>query len=77
MKAFRDKSPGAVEEIAEGDLMGGGEDDGIAGLKKKKTEMERKKNERELRKEDILRVCDGISTSYSMTDTLIGTSCRA
>lgn len=52
MRSYRDaKSPGA-EEVREADLMG---DDGIDGYKKQKKEAERKKNERELRKEEILR----------------------
>ncbi|KAI9771719.1 MAG: hypothetical protein M1840_001935 [Geoglossum simile] len=50
MRAFREKSP--VEEVGEAELMG---DDGLDGFKKKKKEMERKKNERELRKEEMLR----------------------
>lgn len=56
MRSFRDQSPGAVEEIGENDLMGGGEEDGIGAYKAKKKEMERKKNERELRREEVLRV---------------------
>jgi hypothetical protein len=77
MSSFRDKSPGAVEEVAEGDLMGGGED-GIEGLKKKQVELERKQNEREVRQEDILRVCSVIPTLDSTTDnSFIGTSRRA
>ncbi|KAI9655424.1 MAG: hypothetical protein M1829_000660 [Trizodia sp. TS-e1964] len=52
MRSFRDKSPGAIEEIAEGDLMG---DDGLEGLKKQKRELDRKKNDRELRREELLR----------------------
>jgi hypothetical protein len=52
MKSFREKSPGAVE-VPDAELMGGG--DGIEGYKKQKQEFERKKNERELRKEEILR----------------------
>ncbi|KAF2500067.1 hypothetical protein BU16DRAFT_569852 [Lophium mytilinum] len=52
LNAFREaKSPGA-EEVPEGDLMG---DDGIDGYKKRKKEGERKKNEREIRKEEIMR----------------------
>jgi hypothetical protein len=51
MRAFREKSP--LEEVGEADLMG---DDSLDGFKKKKKEMERKKNERELRKEEMLRV---------------------
>jgi hypothetical protein len=52
MKSFREKSPGAAE-VPDTELMGGG--DGIDGYKKQKQEFERKKNERELRKEEILR----------------------
>jgi len=52
MKSFREKSPGA-EEVPETELMGGG--DGLADYRKQKQEVERKKNERELRKEEILR----------------------
>ncbi|EHL03159.1 hypothetical protein M7I_0774 [Glarea lozoyensis 74030] len=52
MKAFREKSPGAAE-VPDTELMGGG--DGINDFKKQKQEHERKKNERELRKEEILR----------------------
>jgi hypothetical protein len=52
LNAFREaKSPGA-EEVPEDDLMG---DDGIDGYKKRKKEGERKKNEREIRKEEIMR----------------------
>ncbi|KAH0541427.1 hypothetical protein FGG08_004117 [Glutinoglossum americanum] len=50
MRAFREKSP--IEEVGEADLMG---DDSLEGFKKKKKEVERKKNERELRKEEMLR----------------------
>ncbi len=52
MKSFRERSPGAAE-VPETQLMGGG--DGISDFKKQKQEYERKKNERELRKEEILR----------------------
>jgi hypothetical protein len=45
------KESGDVE-VGDNDLMG---DDGIDGYKKRKVEMERKKNERELRKEEQLR----------------------
>ena len=45
---------GGVEDVPESDLFGG-EDGGIEGYKKQKNEMERKKNERELRKEETLR----------------------
>lgn len=52
MKSFREKSPGAAE-VPDTELMGEG--DGIEGYKKQKQEFERKKNERELRKDEILR----------------------
>ncbi|CAG8955987.1 hypothetical protein HYFRA_00008843 [Hymenoscyphus fraxineus] len=52
MKSFREKSPGAAE-VPDSELMGGG--DGIETFKKTKQEFERKKNERELRREEILR----------------------
>lgn len=45
---------GGVEEVPESDLLGG-EDGGIEGFKKQKREMDRKKNEREVRREEILR----------------------
>ena len=43
-----------MEEVPESDLLGEDEE-GIKGFKRRKTEMDRKKNERELRKEEILR----------------------
>jgi hypothetical protein len=52
MKSFRERSPGAAE-VPESELMGGG--DGVSDFKKQKQENERKKNERELRKEEFLR----------------------
>ena len=52
MKSFREKSPGAAE-VPEAELMGGG--DSIGELKRMKQEAERKKTEREVRKEEILR----------------------
>lgn len=45
---------GGVEDVPETDLLGG-DDEGIEGYKKQKREMERKKNERELRREEIVR----------------------
>lgn len=45
---------GGVEEVPESDLLGDGEG-GIEGFRKQKKEMERKKNEREVRREEILR----------------------
>lgn len=50
MRAFREKSPGAELELDEGTLMGGSD-----SFKQKKAQLERKKNERELRKEAMLR----------------------
>jgi hypothetical protein len=52
MKSFREKSPGAAE-VPDQELMGGG--DSIGDFKRIKQEQERKKTERELRKEEILR----------------------
>ena len=51
---FREAKEGGEVEMRDSDLMGGDED-GVAGYKAKKKEMERKKNERELRKEEQLR----------------------
>lgn len=45
---------GGVEDVPESDLLGD-DDGGIEGFKKQKKEMERKKNEREVRKDEILR----------------------
>lgn len=45
---------GGVEEVPESDLLGDG-DGGIEAFKKQKREMERKKNEREVRREEVLR----------------------
>ncbi|KAL9064138.1 MAG: hypothetical protein Q9161_009076 [Pseudevernia consocians] len=45
---------GGVEEVPESDLLGD-EDGGIEGFKKQKREMDRKKNERELRREEVMR----------------------
>lgn len=52
MKSFRERSPGAAE-VPDAELMGGG--DGIGEYKKMKQEFERKKTERELRREEIMR----------------------
>jgi hypothetical protein len=52
MKSFREKSPGAAE-VPEQELMGGG--DSVGEYKKMKENFERKKNERELRREENLR----------------------
>lgn len=55
-RAFASAKPeaGAVEEVPESDLLGD-DDGGIEVFKKQKREMERKKNEREVRREEILR----------------------
>ena len=45
---------GGAAEVPESELLGG-EDDGIEGFKRQKREMERKKNEREVRREEVLR----------------------
>lgn len=52
MKSFREKSPGAAD-VPDSELMGGGDD--MDSFKKQKEVMERKKNDRELRKEEFLR----------------------
>ena len=43
---------GSLVDVPEADLMG---DDGLASFKKQKKEMERKKNDREVRREEVLR----------------------
>lgn len=52
MKSFRERSPG-VAEIPDTELMGA--EDGVSDLKRTKQEFERKKNEREIRREEVLR----------------------
>lgn len=52
LRDFRDAKEGGDVEVGEADLMG---DDGIGEYKKQKVEMERKKNEREIRREEVLR----------------------
>ncbi|POS77866.1 hypothetical protein DHEL01_v203731 [Diaporthe helianthi] len=49
MKGFREGADAGVEEVGDGDLMGGG--DSVAELKRAKALMQRKKTERELRRE--------------------------
>ncbi|MCJ1464604.1 hypothetical protein MMC07_003217 [Pseudocyphellaria aurata] len=47
---------GGVEDVPEADLFGGDDDGGgIEGFKRQKRELDRKKNEREIRREEILR----------------------
>ena len=51
---FRDaKEGGGVEEVGDGELMGG--DDGVDGFKAQVKKEQRKKSEREVRKEEVLR----------------------
>lgn len=47
------KEGGDMADVAEEDLMGG--DEGVQSYKKQKKEAERKKNEREVRREEIMR----------------------
>ncbi|KAI9738977.1 MAG: hypothetical protein M1818_005291 [Claussenomyces sp. TS43310] len=54
MRAFRDRSPGAAA-VPDAELLGGAEDGGLGELRRQKLEGERRKNERELRKEEMLR----------------------
>ena len=53
-RAFASAKGDAMEEVGEADLMGG-DDGGVEGFKKRKVVEERKKSEREVRKEEILR----------------------
>jgi hypothetical protein len=50
--SFRDEKEAGVEDVPESDLLG---DDGADGFKRRKKEMEKKKTERELRKEEVWR----------------------
>jgi hypothetical protein len=52
LKEFRDAKEGGDVEMGDADLMG---DDGFEGHKKRKSEMDRKKSEREIRREEIAR----------------------
>ncbi|KAG8626632.1 hypothetical protein KVT40_005577 [Elsinoe batatas] len=51
-RSFRDGREAGAEEVGDRDLMG---EDGMEGLKAQIREQERKKSERELRKEEVLR----------------------
>ncbi|KAF2871975.1 hypothetical protein BDV95DRAFT_606545 [Massariosphaeria phaeospora] len=51
LKGYRDAKEGGDVEVGEADLMG---DDSIEGYKKQKKSMERQKNEREIRREEIM-----------------------
>ncbi|KAI0836291.1 hypothetical protein F5Y06DRAFT_273851 [Hypoxylon sp. FL0890] len=53
MRAFRERSPGGGAEVAEAELMGGG--DGVAEYKRMKAVAERRKTEREVRREEEVR----------------------
>ena len=52
-RAFAAGAGGGLEDVPETDLFGGDEDGG--GFKKQRRELERKKNEREIRREEMLR----------------------
>lgn len=52
LQSFRDAKEAGDVEVPEADLMG---DDGIDAYKKKKRDTERQKNEREIRREEIMR----------------------
>lgn len=52
LQSFRDAKESGDVEVAESELMG---DDGIDQYKKQKKDMERQKNEREIRREEIAR----------------------
>lgn len=51
-RAFADAKESGADEVGDGDLMG---DDGVEGYKKQMKETQRKKSEREVRKEEVLR----------------------
>jgi hypothetical protein len=56
LRSFRDPSPGGAVEVADGDLLGGG--DGEGGVEEYKKELQRtqqKVSERQLRREEIAR----------------------
>ncbi|KAJ4418272.1 hypothetical protein N0V82_005663 [Gnomoniopsis sp. IMI 355080] len=53
MRSFREKGDAAVEEVDDGELMGGG--DGVADFKRAVANQQRKKTERELRREEEAR----------------------
>lgn len=75
MRSFRERSPGGGgaggEEVRDGDLMGGEDGEGgVDAFKTQKKEWERKKNERELRKEEVLRVSSSFLLSVFSCDCL-------
>lgn len=51
-RSYVESKSGGDIEVADSELMG---EDGLEGYKRRKAEMQRKKNEREIRKEEILR----------------------
>nr|POF04066.1 uncharacterized protein CFP56_21822 [Quercus suber] len=51
-RAFKDAKEAGDEEVKDGELMG---DDGLEGFKAEKKKREKVKNEREIRKEEVLR----------------------
>lgn len=53
LRSYGESREGGTEEVGEADLLG--HEEGAEGFKKRKREMERKKNERETRKEEQLR----------------------
>lgn len=53
MRSFRNKSPGGVGEVAEAELLGGGDE--VAELKRAQEAAKRKRSEREVRREEEAR----------------------
>ncbi|KAF2097478.1 hypothetical protein NA57DRAFT_58062 [Rhizodiscina lignyota] len=51
--SYREAKDGGADDVGEGDLLGG--EEGIEGYRATKKEAERKKNEREIRKEELWR----------------------
>ncbi|KJY02237.1 hypothetical protein TI39_contig73g00001, partial [Zymoseptoria brevis] len=54
-RVFGEAKEAGMEEVGEGELMGGDEEGGLAGYKAKLKAKEKVKNEREIRKEEVLR----------------------
>ncbi|KAI1777352.1 hypothetical protein F4818DRAFT_410016 [Hypoxylon cercidicola] len=55
MRGFRERSPGAVGEVGETELMGGDADGGVAEYKKAQEAARRRRSEREVRREEEAR----------------------